>query len=100
MRLPEPFVYRITDVRPPPEIFRFIQKAGPVEDREAYATFNMGAGFAVYVAPGDVQQCLRAANRAGYDAWVGGSVVKQGSRKAVEIVPLNITFEEETLRVR
>ena len=31
------------------EIFEFIMKQGPVEVREAYATFNMGAGFAAYV---------------------------------------------------
>jgi len=100
MRLPEPFVYRMTNVRPPPEVFRFIQRSGPVDEREAYATFNMGAGFAAYVSPSDVPKCLQAARQTGYDAWVGGTVVKQGGRKAVEIVPLNITFEEETLRVR
>ncbi|HLL89546.1 MAG TPA: AIR synthase related protein, partial [Tepidisphaeraceae bacterium] len=49
MRLDEPFVYRLTDVRPPHPVFRFIMERGPVDVREAYATFNMGAGFAAYV---------------------------------------------------
>ena len=100
MRLPEPFVYRMTDVGQVPPIFPFIMRAGPVELREMYATFNMGAGYAVYVDPADVNRCLDLARQTGYHAWVGGSVIKQGQRKAVEIVPLGITFEAETLQVR
>jgi phosphoribosylformylglycinamidine cyclo-ligase len=100
MRLEEPFVYRMTEVRPPPPIFSFIVRHGPVDTREAYATFNMGAGFAVYVDPNDAQNCLRIAKETGYDAWIGGRVIRQDSRKAVEIVPLGITFEAETLQVR
>jgi phosphoribosylformylglycinamidine cyclo-ligase len=40
------------------------------------------------------------AKSAGYDAWVGGHVRKQGDRKAVVIEPLDITFEGDTLQVR
>ena len=100
MRLAEPFVYRVTEVREPPAVFRFIQRAGPVNEREAYATFNMGVGFAVYVDPADVETCLSLAGETGYDAWPGGSVLRQGGRKAVEIEPLGITFEGDTLQVR
>jgi phosphoribosylformylglycinamidine cyclo-ligase len=100
MRLDAPFVYRVTEVRPPLEVFKFIMDRGPVEVREAYATFNMGAGFAAYVSPSDVDMTLRIARENGYDAWVAGSVIKQGGRKAVEIVPLGITFDSDTLQVR
>jgi phosphoribosylformylglycinamidine cyclo-ligase len=100
MRLAEPFVYRMTEVREPPPIFRFIMKAGPVDEREAYATFNMGAGFAAYVDATDAQACVRLARESGIEAWVGGTVLKQGPRKAVEIVPRGITFESDTLAVR
>ncbi len=100
MRLDEPFVYRVTDVRKPPPIFRFLMKAGPIELREAYATFNMGVGFAVYVDPTDASACLRIAKETGYDAWVGGSVCKQGARKAVEIESLKVAFDADTLKVR
>jgi phosphoribosylformylglycinamidine cyclo-ligase len=100
MRLHEPFVYRMTGVPEPPEVLRFIVRAGPVDLREAYATFNMGAGFAVYGDPADAQRCLSLARDNGYDAWVGGTVHKQGTRKAVEIPDLGITFEAESLRVR
>lgn len=100
MRLDKPFVYRLTDIRPPLPIFEFIIEHGPVERREAYATFNMGAGFAVYVDPADVDRCLQIAKSTGYDAWLAGEVTRQGTRKAVEIVPLGMTFESDTLQVR
>ena len=100
MRLHEPFVYRMTLVPEPPAVLRFIVRAGPVDLREAYATFNMGAGFAVYVDPADADRCLGLAAETGYAAWRGGTVLKQGGRKAVEIPDLGITFEGETLKVR
>jgi phosphoribosylformylglycinamidine cyclo-ligase len=100
MRLEEPFVYQMTTVRPPLPIFNFLMKRGPVELREAYATFNMGAGFAAYVAAGDAERCVQIAQLAGYDAWLAGTVHKQGTRKAVEIIPLGLTFEGESLQVR
>lgn len=100
MRLDEPFVYRMTDIRPPLPVFDFIMQHGPVELREAYATFNMGIGFAAYVDPTLASQCVKLATDAGYAAWVGGTVSRQGARKAVEIVPLGLTFEADTLQVR
>lgn len=100
MRLDEPFVYRMTEVGDPPAVFKFLMQAGPIEPREMYATFNMGAGFAVYVDPGDAETCLKLARQNGYAAWMGGKVCKQEDRKAVEIAPLGITFEGDTLKVR
>ncbi|HWP40135.1 MAG TPA: AIR synthase-related protein [Tepidisphaeraceae bacterium] len=100
MRLEEPFVYRITQLHPPPAVFDFIMKSGPVGLDEMYATFNMGAGFAVYVDPADARGVIELARQTGYSAWHAGQVLKQGSRKAVEIAPLNISFEADTLQVR
>jgi phosphoribosylformylglycinamidine cyclo-ligase len=100
MRLEEPFVYEITAPRPAPALFSFLMEAGPISLREAYATFNMGIGFAVYVAPSAVEAALAAARSAGYDAWRAGSVRKEGGRKAVVIPPLGLEFEAETLQVR
>jgi phosphoribosylformylglycinamidine cyclo-ligase len=100
MRLSEPFVYRVTELPKPPAVFEFLMRQGPIETREAYATFNMGAGFAVYVDSSDAERCVALAKGSGYTAWVGGTIRKQGSRKAVELAPLDITFEAETLQVR
>jgi phosphoribosylformylglycinamidine cyclo-ligase len=100
MRLVEPFWYQITDVGHPPEIFRFICKHGPVTAEEAYATFNMGAGFAAFVSPADVAATLAAARSSGIGAWIGGTVHRRGDKKGVEIVPLGITFDGASLQVR
>jgi phosphoribosylformylglycinamidine cyclo-ligase len=43
---------------------------------------------------------VQLAEAAGYSAWIGGTVRKEGQRKAVEIVPLGITFEGDTLQLR
>ena len=53
MRLEQPFVYRVTTVRPAGSLFDFICQRGPVGLEEAYATFNMGAGFALYLSEAD-----------------------------------------------
>ena len=100
MRLEEPFVYEIIEPRAIPALFKFLMEAGPIERREAYATFNMGVGFAAYVAQSAVEATLAAAKAAGHDAWVAGTVKKQGGRKAVTIPSLGLTYEADTLQVR
>jgi phosphoribosylformylglycinamidine cyclo-ligase len=100
MRLEEPFVYEITAPRPAPALFQFMIEAGPIEVREAYATFNMGVGFAAYVSPANVAAALAVAKATGYDAWLAGHVRKDGPRKAVVVPALDLTFEGETLQVR
>jgi len=100
MRLDTPFVYEITETRPEPALFKFLMEKGPIELREAYATFNMGIGFAAYVAPQDAQATLEAARATCYDAWIAGRVQKDGKRKAVVVPNLGLTFEGDTLQVR
>lgn len=100
MRLEEPFVYEIASPRPPPALFEFMIEAGPIERREAYATFNMGIGFAAYVAPENAAAALEVARATGYDAWMAGRVTKQGERKAVVVPSIGLTFEGDTLQVR
>ena len=100
MRLEEPFVYEITNVREPLAVFRFLERAGPIDRREMYATFNQGIGFAAYVSADTADAVLAAAQATGYDAWLAGRVKKQGARKAVEVPSLGITFEGDTLQVR
>ena len=100
MRLEEPFVYEITAPRPAPALFQFMEKSGPIDPREMYATFNMGIGFAAYGDPKSAEAVLAAAKSAGYDAWLAGRVKKDGARKAVVVPSLGLTFEGDTLQVR
>jgi phosphoribosylformylglycinamidine cyclo-ligase len=100
MRLTQPFVYRMTNPGQPPPIFQFLMSVGPIEPREAYATFNMGAGFAVVLDPAHAAACIRIAADCGIEAWIGGSVARENDRKAVELPTLGITFESDSLKVR
>lgn len=100
MRLRAPFIYQMTNVGTPHAVFATISSAAGLDAREMYATFNMGAGFAVFVAPNDVDRCLALANETKHRAWVGGSVRRDGRRKAVELQPIGVSYEEDTLQVR
>lgn len=100
MRLEEPFVYEITAPRPPGALFEFLIEAGPIARQEAYATFNMGVGFAAYVSPAIADAVVAAARGTGYDAWIAGTVRKEGARKAVVVPSLGIAFGGESLQVR
>jgi phosphoribosylformylglycinamidine cyclo-ligase len=100
MRLEEPFVYEIENLRPLPPLFRFLMERGPISPREAYATFNMGIGFAAFAPPDKAEAILAAARDTGYDAWIGGRVRRDGARKAVAIPSAGLVYEGDTLRVR
>jgi phosphoribosylformylglycinamidine cyclo-ligase len=109
MRNEKPFVYRIDDPTKAgakiPALFEFIIKHGPVETREAFATFNMGVGWAVMVDQNDAAMCVRIAQSLGHEAWIAGQVLEQAGRKAVEIAGKNligqdIVFESDSLAVR
>jgi phosphoribosylformylglycinamidine cyclo-ligase len=100
MRLDEPFVYEITEPREVPALFRFMMDAGPITLREAYATFNMGIGFAAYVAPETADAVVAEAKACGHDAWIAGTVRKDGDKKAVVIPSLGLEYDGSTLQVR
>lgn len=60
---------------PRPRIFDVLQRLGSVERAEMYATFNMGLGFALVVAPADVVPVLGLLRSRGLEAWEVGAIV-------------------------
>ncbi len=94
MRAVQPFTYVIDTLPPELPIFPFIQEYGPVSDVEAFGNLNMGAGFALFVPPEDVEHALRCCKR----AFVAGHI-ENGFKKVV-IDPKNIEFDGSTLAVR
>ena len=92
------FTYRIRQLPDVPAVLSFIQKEAGLDAREAYGTFNMGAGFAVFVPAEDAERAAAVARKAGVDAWVAGSV-EAGPRRLV-IEPLDIEYGGEELGVR
>ncbi|MBU6401141.1 MAG: phosphoribosylformylglycinamidine cyclo-ligase [Verrucomicrobia bacterium] len=67
-----------------PPIFRLLQEAGRVPDREAYQVFNMGIGMVAIVAANQAQAVLKFVRRRGHRAWCIGEVVR--GRRGVEVV--------------
>ncbi len=100
MRLESPLVYRISRVSKPQPVFDCIVAAAGLDAREAYGTFNMGCGFAAYVAAADAKRCLDIAAAAGYTAWQAGRVCDEGGRKAVILEPIDVTYEADSLKIR
>ena len=98
MRHPAEFTYRIRALPPVPPELRFAQQYAGIDDREAYGTFNMGAGFALYLTPDQAEPTVRIARAAGIDAWVAG-VVEAGEKRVV-IEPLGIEYRARDLHLR
>jgi phosphoribosylformylglycinamidine cyclo-ligase len=98
MRHRADFVYRIHTVPDVPPVLKFIRAEAKMSDRDAYGTFNMGAGFALFVAAEDGERTAAAARKAGVDAWVAG-VVEAGPKRLV-IEPLGIEYEGNELGLR
>jgi phosphoribosylformylglycinamidine cyclo-ligase len=99
MRLTKSFTYIIECLPKPLPIFDFIQKRGPVSDREAYGNFNMGADFAIYVPKSEVKSVISIADSLKFDAWHAGYIEKSEKKKVV-IKPKGLEYSEETLKVR
>lgn len=98
LRHPRAFTYRIAHCPAVPAVLRFMQQHGGLDDREAYGNLNMGAGFALYLAPADAARAVEVARGQGVPAWVAGSV--EAGPKAVLIEPLNLCFGGDELQVR
>jgi phosphoribosylformylglycinamidine cyclo-ligase len=90
MRARKPFTYRITELPEIPEVLGFMTDHARMGPNEAYATFNMGCGFAVYCGSGWGQEVVRTANRLGFDAAVSG-VVEDGPQRI--LLPNDVVFE-------
>jgi len=99
MRATQLFAY-IVEVLPRQQpIFDFIQTHGPVSEREMYANFNMGAGFALYVPKADVDKVVYTAALKGFKAINAGHVERSREKKVV-IKPKGLEYSGETLGVR
>ena len=73
-RLAADVSYVLDALPPAPEIFGQIAAAGDVPAATMYATFNMGTGFCVVVAPAEADAALAALRGAGEEPVVAGSV--------------------------
>jgi phosphoribosylformylglycinamidine cyclo-ligase len=58
----------------PDPIFTWMQKAGKVENREMYRTFNMGIGMVLVVKPSDADKVLKAKAISKFEPRIVGTI--------------------------
>jgi phosphoribosylformylglycinamidine cyclo-ligase len=90
MRARRSFTYRISRLPDVPEVLQFMVDKTGMQPAEAYSTFNMGCGFAIYCSADHGDRVVRIANSLGLDAMVAG-VVQDGPRRIV--LPNKVVFE-------
>ena len=98
LRHPAQHRYRIHTVPEVTPVLKFIQQHAHQDDREAYSTFNMGAGFALFVKAEDAQRTADVAQAMGVAAWVCGAI--EAGPKELLIEPLGIHFGTDDLQLR
>jgi phosphoribosylformylglycinamidine cyclo-ligase len=98
MRADVPLSYVIEELPPVPPIFPFLCERAGMSNEEAYGTFNMGFGFALYLPRAAATDAILAAKSAGFELVYVGHAEK-GPRK-VDLRPLGITFDGSSLEIR
>lgn len=98
LRHPATWTYRIDRLPAVPEVLNFIRGHARLDDTEAYGTFNMGAGFALFIPPEDCDRTLALAAAQGVDALVAGQVEEGPKQLLVE--PLGLRFDDDALALR
>lgn len=98
MRANKEFTYIITQIPQPPRIFDFIQQTSGNTDKQMYATFNMGAGFAIYLPAKQVEKAQKIAQKHHLKSWKAGEVKK--GHKQIIIEPKKITFDRASLEIK
>jgi phosphoribosylformylglycinamidine cyclo-ligase len=95
MRPARELTYRIEELPEVPEVLAFLAEAAGMEPRSAYSTLNMGAGFAVYCAPGAGAEVVGLAGELGLRAHLAG-LVEAGPRRVI-LGPIDVTYESGDL---
>jgi phosphoribosylformylglycinamidine cyclo-ligase len=81
----------------PPVLAELVRVVG-MSKEEAYGTFNMGAGYALYVPAGFTERAVAVGASAGFPLLVAGRV-EDGPRSVV-VSPLGLSFSGESLAIR
>lgn len=98
MRAKQNFTYVIKKIFEPQEIFLFIQKHANLNDKEIYATYNMGMDYALFLPKKDITKAQKIIKKQGFDS-INAGYVKKGPRQVI-IKPKNIIYKSEALDLR
>lgn len=91
MRHPGKFSYVIEEAPIPQPIFNFIQKQGVIDDKTAYANFNMNAGLALYLPKEQAKTVVELVYQLGFKGDIAG-YIESGPKKELVIRPKNLVY--------
>jgi len=97
MRPSKSFTYRIHTLPNVPEVLAFLSDRSGLDSASAFRTLNMGAGLAIYCAPGSGAAVVATAEQLGYSAVQAG-VVERGARRVV-LEPVDVVYASDELRL-
>ncbi|MBI4239513.1 phosphoribosylformylglycinamidine cyclo-ligase [Candidatus Uhrbacteria bacterium] len=103
MRSPRPFTYVIKHLPTPMPIFEFLQEKGSISDEEMYGTFNMGAGFALYLDDANTKKAVHILDKYPFPkrvGWIVAGSIHASEERMVVIESKDIVFDEASLNVR
>jgi phosphoribosylformylglycinamidine cyclo-ligase len=98
MRAARDLTYVFDRIPAVPAVLQFIRENAEMSDAEAYGTFNMGAGMGLYLSEADAERAIETARGLGFPLERLGRV--ESGPRAVRVVPLGLTFEGSSLRLR
>lgn len=98
MRSALPLTYVVDRLPAVPPVLTFVRAHTGMSDAEAYGTFNMGAGFALYLPAAAVPRAQGVAAARGTALQLVGTV-EPGPRRVI-LRPLDVTFDDAALRLR
>ncbi len=97
MRPPKPLTYRIQRLPEVPAVLSFLVEHAGLDAHAAYSTFNMGAGLALYCAPGAAEAIVATAREHTLDALLAGRV-EEGPRQVI-LAPVGVRFDGDQLEL-
>ena len=98
MRAPQALSYVVENIPDVPPVLQLLRELAKMDDAEAYGTFNMGLGYVFFVAPGDAERALEVARAANTELLRLGHLEQGPKRVCIE--PLNVVFDDTSLRIR
>jgi phosphoribosylformylglycinamidine cyclo-ligase len=97
MRADAEVTYRVSKLPSVPAELSYLSAQADLPPAEAYATWNMGAGFGICCPPASTEAVLDCAGQLGYSALLAGRV-EQGPKRVV-LEPIGVTYDADTLRL-
>ncbi|HET9955712.1 MAG TPA: AIR synthase related protein [Polyangiaceae bacterium] len=98
MRADAALSYIVERMPAPNPIFEFLREATGMSELEAYGTFNMGIGYALYLRADHAPRALQVLEARGIKAMLGGHI--ESGPKRVVLEPNGLEFSGETLAIR